>query len=50
MGGERRRVQARSLLYYWAVRELGMSVTELARKFRDPLLSPMHAEEGNRWR
>lgn len=32
-GGERRRVQARSLLCFWAVRELGMSVTELARKF-----------------
>jgi len=32
-GGERRRVQARSFLCYWAVRELGMSVTELARRF-----------------
>ncbi len=32
-GGERRRVQARSLLCYWAVRELRMGVTELARRF-----------------
>jgi hypothetical protein len=32
-GGERRRVQARSLFFYWAVSELGMSVTELARRF-----------------
>ena len=32
-GIERRRVQVRSLICYWAVRELGMSVAELARRF-----------------
>ena len=30
-GKERRRVQARSLLCYWAVRELGISMAELSR-------------------
>ncbi len=30
-GKERQRVRARSILCYWAVRELGMSLTELAR-------------------
>lgn len=29
-GRQRQRVPARSLLCYWAVRELGMSLTELA--------------------
>ncbi len=28
-----RKVKARSLLCYWAVRELGMSLRDLARKF-----------------
>jgi chromosomal replication initiation ATPase DnaA len=32
-GRQASRVEARSLLCYWAVRELGMSVTELARRF-----------------
>jgi hypothetical protein len=32
-GGEGRRVAARSLLCYWAVRELGMTLTDLARIF-----------------
>ena len=32
-GKERRRVQARSLLCYWAVRELGISMAELSRRF-----------------
>ena len=32
-GRQRQRVDARSLLSYWAVRELGMSLTELARRF-----------------
>ena len=30
-GRQSRRVDARSLLCYWAVRELGMTLTELAR-------------------
>ena len=33
-GKERRLVQARSLYCYWAVRELGISLSDLARKFR----------------
>jgi putative transposase len=32
-GGEGRRVATRSLLCYWAVRELGMTLTDLARTF-----------------
>jgi hypothetical protein len=32
-GRQRPRVEARSLLCYWAVRELGMTLTELARLF-----------------
>jgi REP element-mobilizing transposase RayT len=32
-GKERRRVAARSLLCYWAVRNLGLSMAELSRKF-----------------
>jgi len=32
-GRQRQRVEARSLLCYWAVRELGMTLTELARFF-----------------
>ena len=32
-GRQRQRVDARSLLCYWAVRELGMSLTELAGRF-----------------
>jgi hypothetical protein len=32
-GAERRRVEARSLLCYWAVKELGMTVTQLAKRF-----------------
>ena len=31
-GKERRRVQARSLLCYWAVRELGISMAALSRE------------------
>ena len=31
-GKQQKRVQARSLLCYWAVRELGISLTELARR------------------
>ena len=31
-GKERRRVAARSLLCYWAVRELGISMAELSRQ------------------
>ena len=31
-GKQRKRVKARSLFCYWAVRELGMSLTELARR------------------
>ena len=31
-GKSRRRVAARSLVCYWAVRELGMSMTELSRR------------------
>ncbi len=31
-GRQRRKVKARSLLCYWAARELGMSLTALARK------------------
>ena len=33
-GKERRRVQARSLLCYWAVKELGISMAELSRKLK----------------
>ncbi|MEW6669163.1 MAG: transposase, partial [Thermodesulfobacteriota bacterium] len=33
-GKERERVQARSILCYWAVRELGISMSELARRLR----------------
>ena len=33
-GKERRLVHARSLYCYWAVRELGISLSDLARKFR----------------
>jgi len=33
-GKDRKRVQARSLLCYWAVRELGISMSELSRKLR----------------
>jgi putative transposase len=33
-GKERNRVSARSLLCYWAVRGLGLSMTELSRKLR----------------
>jgi len=32
-GRQDRKVKARSLLCYWAVRELGMSLRDLARKF-----------------
>ena len=32
-GRQDRKVKARSLLCFWAVRELGMSLTELAREF-----------------
>ena len=31
-GKQQKRVKARSLFCYWAVRELGMSLTELARR------------------
>jgi len=31
-GKERKRVKARSLLCYWAVRDLGMSMAELSRR------------------
>ena len=31
-GKSRRRVAARSLLCFWAVKELGMSMTELSRR------------------
>ena len=31
-GRQRRKVKARSLLCFWAARELGMSLTALARK------------------
>ena len=31
-GKHRKRVKARSLFCYWAVRELGISLTELARR------------------
>jgi putative transposase len=33
-GRQKRRAEARSLLFYWAVRELGLSGTYLARRFR----------------
>jgi putative transposase len=33
-GKSRRHVEARSLLCYWAVRELGMTMSSLARKLR----------------
>lgn len=33
-GCQTRRVKARSLLFYWAVRELGLSGTFLAERFR----------------
>jgi len=36
-GRQSRRVDARSLVCYWAVRELGMALTELAR---DLAMSP----------
>jgi len=32
-GRQDQKVKARSLFCYWAVRELGMSLTELAREF-----------------
>ena len=32
IGKSRRRVAARSLLCFWAVRELGLSMTELSRR------------------
>jgi putative transposase len=32
-GRQRRRVDARSLVSYWAVQELGMTITDLARRF-----------------
>ncbi len=32
-GRQKRRVEARSLLFYWAVRELGLSGTFLAKRF-----------------
>jgi chromosomal replication initiation ATPase DnaA len=31
-GNQKRRVEARSLFCYWAVRELGMAITELAKR------------------
>ena len=34
LGRERRRVQARSLLCYWAVRDLGISMAELSRRLK----------------
>jgi putative transposase len=33
-GRQKRRAEARSLLFYWAVRELGLGGTYLARRFR----------------
>jgi hypothetical protein len=33
-GKQRKRVKVRSLFCYWAVRELGFSLTELARRLR----------------
>ena len=33
-GKERQRVNARSLFCFWAVRELGIGLSDLARKFR----------------
>ena len=33
-GKQRKRVKARSLFCFWAVRELGISLTELARRLR----------------
>jgi len=32
-GRQKTRAEARSLLFYWAVRELGMSGTSLAKRF-----------------
>ena len=32
-GRQNQKVKARSLFCYWAVRELGMSLTDLAREF-----------------
>ncbi|MCK4389691.1 MAG: transposase, partial [Desulfobacterales bacterium] len=34
MGRRKIRAEARSLLFYWAVRELGMSGTLLAKRFK----------------
>jgi len=34
LGKERRRVEARSLLCYWAIRELGISMAELSRRLK----------------
>ena len=33
-GKERKRVEARSLICYWSVRELGISMAELSRRFK----------------
>ena len=37
-GKERTRVEARSLLCYWAVRDLGINMAELARRLNLSLL------------
>ncbi len=42
-GREKRRVKARSLLFYWAVRELGLSGTFLADRFRMSLPGVVYA-------
>ena len=34
LGKERKRVEARSLLCYWAVRNLGISMAELSRRLK----------------
>jgi putative transposase len=42
-GKERKRVSARSLLCYWAVRDLGMSMAELSRRLRLSLSGVSHS-------
>ena len=42
-GREKRRVKARSLLFYWTVRELGLSGTFLAERFRMSQLGIVYA-------
>ncbi len=45
-GKEPKRVEARSLLCYWAVRDLGISMAELSRRLKLSFLSSLGRETG----